>query len=100
MSVIATRRVVLSITAAKITDADARRRVVVVKNEDGAIIVRVGPAGVTAAATPATAGLAISPGDTLTLASYPGIGAGSAAAELWAIAESGTPAISILQATE
>ena len=81
---IATSTNALSITAEKIADVRPSRHRIVIRNNDGAIVVYVGPTS----SVSSTVGFAIGAGVREEF-DYSG--------ELWAIAASGTPSIAIAE---
>lgn len=83
----------LTTSAVQVLAADPQRREVYFTNEEasGGDSLRLGPSGVTANGTDATDGILLIPEKTL-----PFVGEG-AMAEWYAIAESGTPELSIIE---
>ena len=98
MSSINTRRDTASTAAEVLVARNGRRTDLLVTNEDSSIILRVGDSSVVNAGGTATAvGLAIMPGQTLPLISAPKGGSIIASEDWYIVADSGTPAYSVLE---
>lgn len=98
MAQVNTQQVTATTTAGALVAADASRTDLYITNEDLAIIVRVGDATVEkTGGTAANIGLAIMPGQTLSIVSAPMGGAQPAAAAWYVISDSGSPKVSVLE---
>ena len=87
-------------TATLVASENANRSGVSFKNEDASIAVRLGPSTVTKAATAATAGFKLAAGEELHILSNRAEGANAAGFEWYAISESGTPNLGVLEHLE
>jgi hypothetical protein len=85
----------LSTSATQLYSAQQSRRAVIITNEDASLTIRIGPSTVTnSGGTASLTGLAIPAGQTLALGSSQAGNALDASGNIYAIADSGTPAIS------
>lgn len=98
MAQVNTQQITTSTTAGVLVAADASRTDLYITNEDLAIIVRVGDSSVDKnGGTAGAIGLAIMPGQTLTIVSAQQGGANPAAAAWYVISDSGSPKVSVLE---